>query len=218
VAAREPRRVVPETAPADVRVIVGDTRPLIADALGALVSAMAGFLVTDIVANQSDLSTMSLQDIDLLVFGVGMAAKGSLELIRSVRKRAPQLLIVMLVDALTPPVAQFAVDERLNGLLLMGTSSRDLAACLAQVRRGHVVLPCGWQSVLAADQHDALGSLSERQREVLQLVADGLSYEEIGTRLFISVNTVKFHVRSIYSQLGVSNRMAAARLLAQDYS
>ena len=47
------------------------------------------------------------------------------------------------------------------------------------------------------------------------LLADGCSYEEIGTRLFISLNTVKFHVRSIFVRLGVRNRMAAARLLVR---
>jgi DNA-binding NarL/FixJ family response regulator len=51
--------------------------------------------------------------------------------------------------------------------------------------------------------------------QVLTLLADGCSYEEIGARLFISLNTVKFHVRSIFLRLGVRNRMAAARLLAK---
>jgi DNA-binding NarL/FixJ family response regulator len=50
--------------------------------------------------------------------------------------------------------------------------------------------------------------------QVLTLLADGYSYEEIGARLFISLNTVKFHVRSIFLRLGVRNRMAAARVLA----
>jgi LuxR family transcriptional regulator, maltose regulon positive regulatory protein len=53
-----------------------------------------------------------------------------------------------------------------------------------------------------------------RQLQVLKLLADGYSYEEIGARLFISLNTVKFHVRSIFHRLGVRNRMAAARVLA----
>jgi DNA-binding NarL/FixJ family response regulator len=57
--------------------------------------------------------------------------------------------------------------------------------------------------------------LSERQLEVLTLVAEGCSYDEIGARLFISANTVKFHLRSIYMRLGVRNRMAAARKLTE---
>jgi DNA-binding CsgD family transcriptional regulator len=50
--------------------------------------------------------------------------------------------------------------------------------------------------------------------QVLTLLSEGCSYEEIGSRLFISLNTVKFHTRSIFLQLGVRNRVAAARMLA----
>ena len=53
------------------------------------------------------------------------------------------------------------------------------------------------------------------QLEVLTLVAEGCSYDEIGARLFISANTVKFHLRSVYVRLGVRNRMAAARMLTE---
>ena len=76
------------------------------------------------------------------------------------------------------------------------------------------MLPPGWQGALHADRNDPLHALSERQMQVLTLLADGYSYEEIGARLFISLNTVKFHVRSIFLRLGVRNRMAAARMLA----
>ena len=69
--------------------------------------------------------------------------------------------------------------------------------------------------MLADEKDDPLESLSERQLEVLGLLAEGCSYEEIGARLFITVNTVKFHVRSIFVRLGVGNRMAAAHVLAQ---
>jgi two-component system nitrate/nitrite response regulator NarP len=76
-------------------------------------------------------------------------------------------------------------------------------------------LPGDWQTVLATHGDDPVDSLSDRQLEVLRLVAEGHSYEEIGKRLFISANTVKFHLRSIYMRLGVRNRVAAARMLSE---
>ena len=92
----------------------------------------------------------------------------------------------------------------------------ELAACIAQVADGRAVLPTGWKRAIAAERDDPLVTLSKRQMEVLQLLAQGCSYEEIGTRLFISLNTVKFHVQSIFSHLGVHNRMAAARILGHN--
>jgi LuxR family maltose regulon positive regulatory protein len=52
--------------------------------------------------------------------------------------------------------------------------------------------------------------LSQRELEVLQLIAQGLSNREIGERLFLSLNTVKVHARNIYGKLGVSNRTEAS--------
>ncbi|MDE3129978.1 MAG: helix-turn-helix transcriptional regulator [Acidobacteriota bacterium] len=75
-------------------------------------------------------------------------------------------------------------------------------------------MPAGWQGTLARSDHDPVANLSERQQQVLCLLAEGCSYEEISSRLIITINTVKFHVRSIYLRLGVRNRMAAAKLLA----
>jgi DNA-binding NarL/FixJ family response regulator len=60
---------------------------------------------------------------------------------------------------------------------------------------------------------DEVALLSGRQREVLDLLAHGASNSEIAGRLYISSNTVKFHLREIYGRLGVRNRVEAARLL-----
>jgi ATP/maltotriose-dependent transcriptional regulator MalT len=59
-------------------------------------------------------------------------------------------------------------------------------------------------------QSQSDGRLSRREREILQLVADGLSNKEISGKLFISDVTVKVHLRHIYEKLGVRNRMEAA--------
>ena len=59
------------------------------------------------------------------------------------------------------------------------------------------------------DQSEFIEQLSERELEVLQLIADGLSRQEIATRLIISLNTVKTHTRNIYSKLGVHNQLQA---------
>lgn len=201
--------------PRVLRVAVGDPRRLIADALAALVEKMEGFSVASVVAAEAAPDMISPDEPDLLLVGVGPEPGEALELVQSLRERAPSALVVLLVDSLEPTLLRFALDHHVNGLLLTDTPARDIAACLNQVVHGHSVLPAGWQGVLAGYGEGAVNSLSERQLEVLRLVAEGYSYDEIAARLFISVNTVKFHVRSIYLRLGVRNRMAAARLLAE---
>ena len=64
-------------------------------------------------------------------------------------------------------------------------------------------------SISRAQESDLIEPLSERELEVLQLIAEGLTNPEIASRLFLSLNTVKAHARNIYGKLGVHNRTQA---------
>ncbi|HEY1568961.1 MAG TPA: response regulator transcription factor [Solirubrobacteraceae bacterium] len=198
-----------------VRVAVADRRRLIAEALAALIADRDGFSVTGAIVAELAVEAVVQQRPDVVVVGVGGDARPAMELVRELRRRAPRVEVVIVADALEPALVSFVLDQGIGGLLLSDAAARDVAACLDNVAHGRAVLPSGWQGALSADRNDPLDTLSERQMEVLGLLADGFSYEEIGTRLFISLNTVKFHVRSIFLRLGVRNRMAAARLLMQ---
>ncbi len=193
--------------------MVADARRLIADALAMLISRMDGFSVAAVATMESALPTGLAERPALAVVGVAAEPADGLELVCGVRRTAPDVEIVMIVDVVEPAVVRFALDQGVVGLLASHASMSEIAGCLDQVVHGHAVLPAGWRRALSDDTEDPVGLLSGRQREVLQLVVAGCSYEEIAARLFISVNTVKFHVRSIYSRLGVHNRMAAARCL-----
>ena len=201
-----------------VRVAVADPRRLIAEALAALIANREGFTVTGAIVTEGAGDAIVGQRPDVVVVGAGAESRLAMDLVRELRRRAPRVEIVIVADALEPALVSFVLDQGIGGLLLSDAAARDVADCLEHVAHGRAVLPSGWQGALSADRNDPLDALSERQLEVLKLLADGFSYEEIGARLFISLNTVKFHVRSIFLRLGVRNRMAAARLLANSTS
>jgi DNA-binding NarL/FixJ family response regulator len=201
--------------PQAIRVVVGDERRLIAEAIAALIATMSGFSVTGVIGPELVTKTLAEQEPDLLLLGIPAGSYAARESVRSMREWVTRVQVVLLADTLKPALVQFVLDQRLSGLLLTDLPARDVAECLDQVARGRAVLPAGWQRVLADGRNDPIGDLSERQLEVLELLAEGCRYAEIASRLFISVNTVKFHARSIFSQLGVANRMAAANLLNQ---
>ena len=205
----------PDPASRPVRVAVADPRRLIAEALAALIASREGFAVTGAIVAAGAAKAISEQRPDVVVVGAGADTRAAMELVRELRRRVPRMEIVIVADTLEPALVSFVLDHGIGGLLLSDAAARDVAACLDHVAHGRAVLPSGWQGALSAGRDDPLAALSERQMEVLVLLAEGFSYEEIGARLFISLNTVKFHVRSIFLRLGVRNRMAAARLLMQ---
>lgn len=203
------------SAQAPIRVAIVDSRRLVGEALAALIRTMEGFVVVDVFDGAEALPSIVVRDPDVLVVGVGAEPSGAFGVVRSLRHIALNVEIVIVADRLAPDLVKFVLAQHLDGLILTDTPPSDLGACLGRVAHGHTVLPRDWQRVLDAHGDDPVGSLSDRQLEVLRLVAEGYSYEEIGTRLFISANTVKFHLRSIYLRLGVRNRVAAARMLAE---
>jgi two-component system, NarL family, nitrate/nitrite response regulator NarP len=196
-----------------IRLAIADERRLIAESLAALLRAMDGFSVLGAFAGEEALTQVVAQRPEVLLVALGSCRGGALDLVRSLRRLALNLEVVIVADALDAELIAFVVDQRVNGLLSTDTTPADLAVSLDQVAHGHAVLPADWQRVLAHKENDPLDLLSRRQLEVLKLVAEGLSYEDISGRLFISPNTVKFHLRTIYLRLGVRNRVAAARLL-----
>jgi two-component system, NarL family, nitrate/nitrite response regulator NarP len=205
-----------ESIPASaIRVAVGDERRMIAEALAALVGTMSGFAVTAVVAGEAGVRTIVAEPPDLVLAGVDPSSGAGFSLVRSIRARMPEVEIVIVADSLQPHVVRLVLEQQLDGLLLTDMSASGVATSLDEVAHGRAVLPVGWQRMLADEHDDRLELLSERQLDVLKLLADGCSYEEIGSRLFITVNTVKFHVRSIFERLAVSNRMAAARVFAE---
>jgi DNA-binding NarL/FixJ family response regulator len=204
-------------APSAIRVAVGDERRMIAEALAALVGTMPGFAVTAVVAGQAGLCTIVGRPPDLVLAGVDAGTGAGFDLVRSIRARLPEVQIVIVADALEPTAVKLVFDQQLGGLLLTNMSAACIATSLDEVAHGRAVLPVGWQQMLSHEPNDPLACLSERQLDVLRLLADGLSYEEIGARLFITVNTVKFHVRTIFARLGVGNRTTAARMFAERF-
>jgi two-component system, NarL family, nitrate/nitrite response regulator NarP len=200
---------------APIRVAIFDGRRLIGEALAALIRTLDGFVVVDVFEGLEALPAIVARDPGVLLVGVGAELTGAFDLVRSLRHITLNIEIVIVADRLAPDLVKFVLDQHLDGLILTDTPPSDLAACLGRVAHGHTVLPRDWHRVLAAHGEDPVGSLSDRQLEVLRLVAEGYSYEEIGARLFISANTVKFHLRSIYLRLGVRNRVAAARMLVE---
>jgi DNA-binding NarL/FixJ family response regulator len=199
-----------------VRIVVAHQSSLLAEALGRLL----GHLGLVVVASECDpealLSRIAGSAVDTVVLDAGFdAIGGSLGTLHRIRAVAPELHVVVIADALDEALSAAARDGDLDGVVLASAGGAELAAALAQVVAGHAVFPAGWlRQVKRTATTSPLGQLSPRQREVLHLLSLGMDNDQIAARLFISRNTVKFHVRTIYGRLGVHNRVEAARVLA----
>jgi two-component system, NarL family, nitrate/nitrite response regulator NarL len=122
--------------------------------------------------------------------------------------------IVLLCAEIDEDVIRRAIEHGVSGVILKSYTTKQIREAIAYIATGRTVMPAGWQRVLARAVCKPLG-LSPRQRQILALVAQGRGNEEIAAELELSPNTVKFHIRALYSRLGVRNRVEAANQYAQ---
>jgi DNA-binding NarL/FixJ family response regulator len=137
--------------------------------------------------------------------------------VAELRLAYPELKILLLCGEASPVVVHCVLEQHVEGVVLKSDSAEEVILALRHVLEGRAVMPAGWH-----EKSLELGSvarlLSVREREVLDLAAAGLSNREIAEHLVISTNTVKFHLREIYSILGVHNRVQASQAMNHSHT
>jgi DNA-binding NarL/FixJ family response regulator len=133
------------------------------------------------------------------------------ELVGDLRAAAGGAKLVLLCEHAHDGLLRAALSLHLDGVLLKSLSHAELGAVIDDIVAGQVVMPAGWQAATAGQTTIA----GRRHLEVLGLVARGLRNDEIAAKLGLSPSTIKFHLREVYLQLGVRNRVEATRLHAR---
>jgi DNA-binding NarL/FixJ family response regulator len=112
------------------------------------------------------------------------------------------------------PLARDALRAGASGFIHAGMTPKQLTRAIAVAARGELVAPRELLPYLLTQEEPVdIHLLSARQREILELVVEGLSNAEIAERLFLSESTIKQHLRAAYKALGVKNRTEAANLI-----
>jgi DNA-binding NarL/FixJ family response regulator len=197
------------------RIVLAEPHALMLEALERLLAA-SGLNVVGRCDGATDLERcLRRYAPDVALVDTLLAGDGDhVSLIRAARRGLDSGRLVLLVPEIVPSLARDALALEIDGVLLKSVSADSVVAGLERIAAGDAVFPAGW--LAAAHRAEASDdALSARQFEVLELLAQGLANETIAERLFISRNTVKFHVAAIYQRLGVSNRVQAAQALAE---
>ena len=147
---------------------------------------------------------------DLVLLDLSMPLMDGLACLAQLRQRFPEIKVVILSAYSDPERIQAALGAGASGYIVKGVDSRDLAATLRQMLEGNVYMTIGLPEPGKTAGADAAG-LTEREVEILNLVAQGHSNGHVAQQLWVTEQTVKFHLTNIYRKLEVSNRTEAAR-------
>ncbi|MGW2781623.1 response regulator [Streptomyces populi] len=203
-----------------IRVVVVDDEALVRSGFELILSVSDDVRVVATAVGAEAVEAVRRERPDVLLLDIRMPDVDGLTVLRAVRALPEPPVVAMLTTFDTDEYVLTALRNGAAGFLLKDTEPEQLAQLVRTLAAGGVVLsPKASHAVLrghpeADEGVTRVGRLTERERQVLVLVAEGLSNGEIGARVHLSPSTVKDHVSTILGKLRVGSRVQAA-LLAQ---
>ncbi|MBB6409787.1 response regulator [Mesorhizobium sangaii] len=207
-----------------VRIAIVDDHPLFREGVTRSLTEIGGFEMVGEGATAQDAERIvSTVRPDILLLDISMPG-GGLAAVASILASHPAQKIVMLTVSEANADVTKALNAGVRGYVLKGVGSRALADILHSVAAGESYLSPTLSARLLSDLQslqptdgivDRLRQLTERQAEILRLVAEGLSNKEVALRLELQEKTVKHHMTGVLSKLNVRNRTEAALMMRE---
>jgi DNA-binding NarL/FixJ family response regulator len=206
---------MPEGAetPKKIRILIVDDHPIVRVGLRTTIDAEPDMQV---VAEAGDgaaaIAAFAAHQPDITLMDLRLPGMSGPETIAQIRIKTPNAAIIVITTYDADADVYRAVQAGARGYLLKGTFTEGMLEAIRHVHAGGRL----FAREVAARASDKPGpSLTSRELGVLALVAKGLSNKEIGAALFVSEDTIKTHLKHVFSKLGVGDRTEAALLAIQ---
>jgi len=208
-----------ETSQKQIRVLVVDDHPITRAGLTLFLKAHSDLsLLGELSSGEEAMAFCDAELPDVILMDLKLPGIDGVSAMQMIRQRYPQVQVIMLTSYPQPSFVERAVQSGAIGYLLKNVSAQELVDAIRAAHQGH--------SVLAREATEALVQvvrqqttrdfdLTERERQVLALLVEGLSNAQIAERLTVSRATVKFHIGGILTKLGASSRAEAITLTWQ---
>ena len=203
-----------------IKVMIVDDHPIVRDGLKGLLRVLADMELAGEAGNGREaLARCQESPPDVILMDIVMPGMDGLEATRLILDQYPDVKIVVLTTFPEEDLVQEALEAGAVGFILKNASAATVADAIRSAYAGEPVLAPEATQVLirARTAPPKLGhDLTRREKEVLALIVEGLSNDQIAERLLISPATVRHHVSSCFSKLGASNRAHAAALAVEN--
>jgi DNA-binding NarL/FixJ family response regulator len=204
-----------------IRVLLADDHPLFRDGVTHSLAGESDLALVGQAASGEEALRLARDLLpDVVLLDITMPGKGGLAAAAAIATACPATKIVMLTvsEHEDDLVAAFKAGAR--GYVLKGVSARELANVVRAVASGEVYVSPSLAAGLLVEltrgrPPDPLSELTDREREILRLVSDGLTNREIGERLHLAEKTVKHYMTNVLGKLHVRSRVEAALLAAR---
>ena len=189
------------------RVLLADDHTLVRAGVRRILEGEPGFTVEEVADGHAALAVLRDRPIDVLVLDLTMPGVDGFEVLRRVRAAHPAVKVLVLTMHASAEYVSRALREGADGYLLKDSAVQDLVSGIRAVMAGRPYYSPAVQNEIAVAMARGRGRrsepITEREREVLRMVAEGLSTKEIAARLDISARTVESHRANLMRKLGL---------------
>jgi DNA-binding NarL/FixJ family response regulator len=211
-----------------IKVVVADDHTLFREGVKKILSLEKDILVVGEAARGDEvIKAVERSKPDVLLLDLRMPKADVVQILLDVKERSPATKVVVLTAFAEDESVLNAAKGGARGYLLKTTDFATLRQAIKRVHGGELCIDREIPAaetfeeialsqigpVIAPQQDAAVESLTRRELEILRLVAEGMTNEEIGKKIFISEKTVKTHLTNIFDKLKVNNRFKAALMI-----
>lgn len=194
-----------------IKIVIVDDHQLIIDGMKALLNEETGIKVVGEASNGKEaLNLLQLIEADMVLLDIDMPVMDGIETAKHIRKQWPQMTIIILSMHAEQGLVKNLIEIGANGYLLKNSSREEVVKAIYQVNKGEryfsteVTLSLLNSTGATINQKNRV-NLTDREAEILTLIAEGFTNKEIGDQLFISHRTVDTHRTNLMKKLEVNN-------------
>lgn len=207
----------------DIRVLVADDHPLFRQGVIHTIRDQPGLLLVGEASTAAETIKLAIETVpDVILLDLQFPDGSGLDVLKAVLPECPSICIVVLTVVEDEDALLQALKIGARGYVLKGIGGGDLGSVVRAVAAGETYVTPQMAGRLLkeltgrpARPADGIQDLSEREHQILELVANGLTNKEIADQLFLSEKTIKHYMTNILEKLQVRNRVEAA-LLARE--
>jgi two-component system nitrate/nitrite response regulator NarL len=200
-----------------IRVLIVDDHAVVRAGLRMLIDAQARMKVVEMASNQAEaLELAKRESPEIILLDLDLDGQDALALIPELRSAAKDARILVLTGSKDPEAHRRSIRLGAMGVISKEQAAEVLIKAIEKIHAGEVWIDRLTMGSLLGEMTNApdidpdetkIASLTQREREVITLIAEGLKNKQIGQRLFIGETTVTHHLSSIFSKLEVSDRL-----------
>lgn len=201
-----------------IRILLVDEHAMVREGLRLVIESNPAFIIAGETGDRADaLETARRENPDIILIDPSLDANNGYSIIAELRAAAGNARVIILTEERSPEIQRSAIVQGAKGAVCKREASETLIKAIKRVVAGEMWLERSFAASLFSDaisnsqerdSHAArIATLTQREREVVGLVAEGLKNKQVGHQLSITESTVSHHLTSVFAKLGLSDRL-----------